>query len=202
MHVPGAARSAGRGLVGVDGRCCPQQLADPVHEPAVFDQRGCPGPDASHPPSGSRDPGELAQQHRGPVNRNVMAAGQVRSLGAGLRPDAGPRPHVRRQVSLGDLPTARALLGLRHILPDLRLRRRLDVGDLMTALRRHRFPGQIQAAPPAHRRRAVKAFIRVIDQAHRHPGITRLLSRPPLPPLPQRPVRAPLLIRAVRRRGT
>ena len=96
-----------------------------------------------------------------------MAAGQVRGLRAGLRPVAGSRPDMRRELALG-----------------------------------HRHPGQARAAAAARRRRAVIALIRVIDQAHRHPGITRLLTRPPLPPLPQRPIRAPLLLlmRAIRGR--
>ena len=64
----------------------------------------------------------------------------------------------------------------------------------MPPRRRHRLPGQARAAPAARRWRAVMALIRVIGQAHRHPGITRLLTRPPLPPLPQRPIRAPLLL--------
>ena len=55
---------AGRGFIGVDRRGGPQELADPVHEPAIPDQRGGPGPDPGHPPGGGRDPGELAQQHR------------------------------------------------------------------------------------------------------------------------------------------
>ena len=51
-----------------------------------------------------------------------MPGDQVRSLRAGLRPVAGPRPHVRGQLALGDRPAARALLGLRHVLGDLRRR--------------------------------------------------------------------------------
>ena len=126
---------------------------------------------------------------------------QVRGPRAGLRPEAGPRPHVRRQLALGDRPAARALLGLRHVLGHLRRRRRLDIGDLMPALRRHRLGGQVRAAPAAIRRRELQPVIGVIHQAHRRPRIARLLARPPLPPLPQRPVPALLLIRAVRRRG-
>ena len=64
----------------------------------------------------------------------------------------------------------------------------------MPPRRRHRLPGQARAAPAARRWRAVIALIRVIGQIHRHPGITRLLTRPPLPLLPQRPIRAPLLL--------
>jgi len=73
---------------------------------------------------------------------------------------------------------------------------RLDVGDLMPALRRHRLGGQVRAAPPARRRRELQALIGVINQEHRRPLLTRLLARPAIPPLPQRPVPA-LLIRAV-----
>ena len=78
---------------------------------------------------------------------------QVRGLRAGLRPVTGPRPHVRRQLALGDRPAARAFLGLRHVLGHLRRRRRPDVGDLMAALRRHRLAGQARPAPAARRRR-------------------------------------------------
>ena len=163
---------AGRGFIGVDRRGGPQELADPVHEPAIPDQRGGPGPDPGHPPGGGRDPGELAQQHRGPVNRDVMAAGQVRGVRAGLRPVAGPRPDMRRELALGHRPAARALLRLRHVLGDLRLRGRPDIGDLMPPRRRRRLPGQARAAAAARRRRAVIALIRVIEQAHCHPGIT------------------------------
>ena len=131
---------AGRGFIGVDRRGGPQELADPVHEPAVPDQRGGPGPDPGHPPGGGRDPGELAQQHRGPVNRDVMAAGQVRAVRAGLRPVAGPRPDMRRELALGHRPAVRALLRLRHVLGDLRLRGRPDIGDLMPPRRRRRLP--------------------------------------------------------------
>ena len=123
-----------------------------------------------------------------------MAAGQVRGLRAGLRPVAGSRPDMRRELALGHRPAARALLRLRHVLGDLRLRGRPDIGDLMPPRRRHRLAGQARAAAAARRRRAVIALIRVIEQAHRHPGITRLLTRPPLPPLPQRPIRGPLLL--------
>jgi hypothetical protein len=106
---------------------------------------------------------------------------------------------MRRELALGHRAAARALLRLRHVLGDLRLRGRLDIGDLMPPRRRHRLPGQARAAAAARRRRAVIALIRVIEQAHRHPGITRLLTRPPLP---QRPIRAPLLLlmRAIRGR--
>ena len=58
---------------------------------------------------------------------------------------AGPRPHVRGQRPFGDRPAAGALFRLRHVLSDLRRRRRLDVSDLMPPLRCHRRPGQ---APP------------------------------------------------------
>ena len=200
MHVPGAARRAGRGLIRVHRRSRLQQLPDPVHEPAGLHQRGGPAADPGHPPGGDGDPGQLAQQQRGPVHRDVVPDGQVRGLRAGLRPEAGPRPHVRGQLARGHRPAPAALLGLRHVLGDPRRRRRDDIGDLMTALRRHRRPGQARAAPAARGRREHKPLIRVIDEVHRRPRIARLLARPPLPPLPQRPVRALLLIRAVGRR--
>ena len=101
---------------------------------------------------------------------------------------------MRRELALGHRPAARALFRLRHVLGDLRLRGRPDIGDLMPPRRRHRLAGQARAAAAARRRRAVIALIRVTGQAHRHSGITRLLTRPPLPPLPQRPIRAPLLL--------
>jgi hypothetical protein len=87
-----------------------------------------------------------------------------------------------------------------HVLGDLRRRRRGDVSDLMTALRRHRLAGQARPAPAAHRRRAPDPLIRVIGKLHRRPRLARLLAGPPPAPLPQRPVPALLLIRAVRRR--
>ena len=191
---------AGRGLVRVHRRRGPQQLPHPLHEPAGPDQRGGLPPDPGHPPRRDPEAGELAQQQRRPVNRDVMPGGQVRGLRAGLRPVAGPRPHVRGQLPLGDRPAARALLRLRHVLGDPRRRRRLDVGDLVAALRRHRLAGQARAAPAALRRRELQPLVRVIDQPHRRPRLARLLPRPPFPPLPQRPVPALLLIRAVRRR--
>jgi hypothetical protein len=52
---------------------------------------------------------------------------------AGLRPEAGPRPYARGQLVLADRLAPRALLGLRRVLPHHR--RRLDVGDLVAALR-------------------------------------------------------------------
>jgi len=64
--------------------------------------------------------------------------GQVRGLRAGLRPEAGPRPHVRGQIALGDRPAPGTLFGLRHILGDLRRQHRGDVGYLVAPLRRHR----------------------------------------------------------------
>ena len=121
---------------------------------------------------------------------------------AGLRPEAGPRPHVRRQLALGDRPAARALLGLRHVLGHLqRLHRSISVTDARPGTSPARRPG-----PPRHPRqsasRKLQPLIGVIHQAHRRPRIARLVARPPLPPLPQRPVPALLLlIRAVRRRG-
>jgi len=200
VHVPGPARRPGRGLIGVQGGGGLQQLPDPVHEPAGLHQRGRPAADPGYSPGGNGDASELAQQQRRPVYRNVVAGGQVRGLRAGLRPEAGTGPDLRGQLSFGDRPAARAFLGLRHILSDLRRRRRLDVGDLMTALHHDRLAGQARAAPAARRRRALEPLIRVIHQAHRRPRAARLLTRPPFPPLPQRPVRALLLIRAVRRR--
>src|ERR1017187_3119552 len=118
----------------------------------------------------------------------------------GLRPVTGPRPDMRGQLPGGDRPAARALLRLRHVLGNLR--RRLDVGDLVTALRRDRRPGQARAASAARRRRAVDGLIRVIHQAHRRPGVAWLLSRPPFPALAQRTVAAFLLVRAIGGRGT
>ena len=88
---------------------------------------------------------------------------------------------MRRELALGHRPAARALFRLRHVLGDLRLRGRPDIGDLMPPRRRHRLAGQARAAAAARRRRAVIALIRVTGQAHRHSGITRLLTRPPLP---------------------
>ena len=80
-----------------------QQLPHPVHEPAALHQPGGPAADAGHPPSRYRDAGQLAQHQRGPVDRDVVAADQVRGLGAGLRPVAGASPHVR-----GSSPTLTA----------------------------------------------------------------------------------------------
>jgi hypothetical protein len=114
-------------------------------------------------PGGDRDAGELAQQQRGPPDGDVVAAGQVRGLRAGLRPEAGPGPHVRRQLTLGEGPAARALPGLRHVLGDHRRRRRLDAGDLVAALHQHRHPGQARAAPAARRRGELQPLIGVID---------------------------------------
>ena len=200
VHVPGAARRAGRGLIRVHRRGRPQQLPDPRHEPAGLHQPGGLPPDPGHPPGGDGDPGELAQQYRRPVNRDVVAGRQVRGLRARLRPEAGTRPYVRGQLASGDRPAARALPGLHDVLGDLRRRRGLDVGDLMTALRGDRRPGQARAAPAARRRRELEPVVRVIHQAHRRPRAAWLLPRPPFAPLPQRPVTALLLIRAVRRR--
>ena len=98
-----------------------------------------------------------ASWHSSTVDRQIgiwWPTGQVRGVRAGLRPEAGPRPHVRRQLALGHRAAARALLGLRHVLGDLRRRRRLDVRDLVTALRRHRHPRQARPAPAARRWRA------------------------------------------------
>jgi hypothetical protein len=130
-----------------------------------------------------------------------MSGDQVRGLRRRFRPVAGPRPHVRGKLALGDRPAARALLRLRHILGHLRRRGRLDAGDLVAALRGDLLAGQARAAAPALRRRALQPLVRVVDQPHRGPRLTRLLPWPPLPPLPQRPVpRLLLLIRAIRRR--
>ena len=68
----------------------------------------------------------------------------------------GRCPHVRGHLPGGDYPASGALLRLRHVLRDLRRRRRLDVGDLVAALRRDRRPGQVRAAPAAGQRRAVE----------------------------------------------
>jgi hypothetical protein len=113
---------------------------------------------------------------------------QVRGLRARLRPVARPRPHMLRQLTPGHRPTARAPFGLRHMLGHLRRRCRLDVGDLMAALRRHRFIGQVSAAPAAGGRRVLEPLIRIIDELHRRPGLGRMLSGGPPSPLPQRPV--------------
>ena len=137
-----------------------------------------------------------------PVDGDVVAADQVRGLGTGLRPVTGPRPHMRGKLSGRHRPAARAFLRLRHVLDDLRRRGRRDVGDLMAALRRNRRRCQVRAAPAARRRRALDRLIRIIHQVHRQPGIARLLSRPPVPSLPQRPVAALLPVRAIRRGGT
>jgi hypothetical protein len=75
---------------------------------------------------------------------------------------------------------------------------RLDVGDLMTALRRHRFTGQVSAAPAAGGRRVLEPLITIIDELHRRPGLARLLAGRPLAPLPQRPVRPRFLVRVIR----
>jgi hypothetical protein len=156
--VPGSAGGAGRGFIGVDRR------------------RGPPGP---RPPGGGRDPGELAQ-HRGPVNRDVMAAGQVRGLRAGLRPVAGSRPDMRRELALGHRPAARALLRLLHVLGAFRLRGWPDIGDLMPPRRRHRLAGQARAAAAARRRRAVIALIMRAIRGRRARGRGRVLARLPL----------------------
>jgi hypothetical protein len=143
-----------------------------------------------------------ASWHSSSVDRQTgmwWPAGQVRGLRAGLRPEAGAGTDVRGQRALGDRPAAGAFLSLRHVLGDPRRRRRGDAGDLMTTLRQHRCPGQARAAPAARRRRELEPLVRVIDQVHRRPRLARLLARPPLPRIPQRPVGA-LLIRAVRRR--
>ena len=129
----------------------------------------------------------------------MVADGQVRSLRAGLRPVAGPRPDMRGQLPGRDHPAPGALLGL---LDDLRRRRRDDIGDLMTAPRRHRLTSQVRAAPAACGRRALDGLIRVIHQAHRRPGVAGLLSRPPFPPLSQRPAGTLLPVRAIGRRRT
>ena len=153
VHVPDPGGRPGRGLVRVHGRRGRQQLPHALHEPARLHQRGGLAADPGHPACRDRDSGELAQQQRGPVDGDVVPGGQVRGLRAGLRAEAGPRPHVRGQLALGEGPAARALFRLRHVLGDLRRRRRLDVGDLMAALRRHRLVRQPRAAPAARLRR-------------------------------------------------
>ena len=202
VHVPGPAGRAGRGLISMYRRGGPQQLANPVHEPARLHQHGGLPADPGHPPGRDPDAGQLAQQQRRPADGDVVTADQVRGLRAGLRPVAGPGPGMRGQLPGGDCPAPGAFLRLRHVLGDLRRRRRLDVRDLVTALRRDRRPGQVRAASAAQRRRAVDGLIRIIHQVHRHPRIARLLSRPPFPALAQRPVAAFLLIRAIGGRRT
>jgi hypothetical protein len=179
-----------------------QQLPHPVREPAGLHQCVGPAADAGHPPGRDRDAGQLAKQQGGPVDGDVVADGQVRGLGAGLRPVAGAGPHVRGQLPDADRPAPGALLGLRHVLDDLRRRGGLDTGDLMAAPGSNRRGRQVRAAPAAHARRAVDALIGGTGQAHRRSGIAGLLSRLPFPPLPQRTVPAPLPVRAIRRRGT
>ena len=190
VHIAGPARRAGRRLVSVHRRSRLEHLPDPVHEPARLDQRGGPAADPGHPPRRDGDPGQLAQQQRGPVDRDVVAGGQVRGLRAGLRPEAGAGTDIRGQLARGDHPAAGPFLSLRHVLGDPRRRRRGDVGDLMTALRQHRCPGQARTAPAGRRRREREPLVRVSCQVHRRPRFARLLARPPLPPVPQRPVGA------------
>ena len=202
VDVPGPAGRAGRGLIGADRRGGLQQIPDAVGEPAGLHQGGGPAADPGHPPGRDRHAGELAQQHGGPVDGDVVAADQVRGLRAGFRPVTGPRPHTRGKLPGRHRPAARALLRLRHVLHDLRRRCRLDVGDLVTALRHHRYPGQVRAALAARRGRALDRVVRIICQIHRQPGIARLLSRPSSSPFAQRPVAALLPVRAIRRRGT
>ena len=109
---------------------------------------------------------------------------------------------MRGKLSGCHRPAARAFLRLRHVLDDLRRRGGRDVGDLMAALRRNRRRCQVRAAPAARRRQALDRLIRIIHQIDRQPGIARLLSRPPVSSLPQRPVAALLPVRAIRRGGT
>jgi hypothetical protein len=67
------------------------------------------------------------------------------------------------------------------MLGHLRRRRRLDIGDLVTALRQHRLLLQAGTAPAARRRRVPEPLVRVIDEPHRRPRIARLLARRPFP---------------------
>ena len=78
VDVPGPAGRAGRGLIGVHRRSGPQQVPDAAGEPASFHQGGGPAADPGHPPGRDRHASELAQQHGGPVDGNVVAADQVR----------------------------------------------------------------------------------------------------------------------------
>ena len=89
-----------------------------------------------------------------------------------LRSEAGPRPHVRRQLALGDRPAAGAPLRLGHVLGNRRRRGRPDVGDLMAALRRHRCGGQACAALAAGGRRVPEPLT-----GHR-PGASSYLAGP------------------------
>jgi len=187
-------------IVRVHGGRVPQQFPHPPHEPAAADQGGGLLPDPGHPPGGNLHAGQLGHQVRSPLHRDVVRAGQVRSLGAGLRPGAGPRPDERGQPALADRVAPRALLRLRDVPGDPWRRRGPDAGDLVAALRDDRRVRQVRAALPARRRRIPEPALRVIHQAHRGARLARLLPRPPLSPLPQRPVPRLLLIRAVRRR--
>ena len=200
VQVPQAPGGAGRGLVRVQCRRGPQQVPHMVREPAGPDQCGGLAADRGHPPGGHRQAGQLGQQLRGPRDRDVMPADQIRGLRVHLGAVAGAGPHVRRQHRLADDPAARAGLGLRHVLGHLRRRRGRDVGDLVAALCQHWHAGQVRAAAPAGQRGQLDPLIGVIGQAHRGTRVAGLLTRPPLPPLPQRTVSRLLPVRAVRRR--
>ena len=117
-----------------------------------------------------------------------------------LRAEAGPRPHPRGQLPLGDLPAARTPLRLRHVLGDLRLRRRQDVSDLVTARRENLLGRQPRPALAAFRGRVPEPALRVIHELHRRARLARLLPRSALAFLPQRPVARLLLKRAIGRR--
>ena len=200
VQVPQAPGGAGRGLVRVQCRRGPQQVPHMVREPAGPDQCGGLAADRGHPPGGHRQAGQLGQQLRGPRDRDVMPADQIRGLRVHLGAVAGAGPHVRRQHRLADDPAARAGPGLRHVLGHLRRWRGRDVGDLVAALCQHWHAGQVRAAAPAGQRGQLDPLIGVIGQAHRGTRVAGLLTRPPLPPLPQRTVSRLLPVRAVRRR--
>ena len=119
-------------------------------------------------------------------------AGEVRGLRVRLRPETGPRPHVRRQLSLADRLAPRALLGLCHVLPHHRRRRGLDIGDLVAALRDDRGIRQVRAALRGTTQAGTTTGRSGSSTSlHRGSRLARLLARPPLPPLPQRPVPRP-----------
>jgi len=194
----------GCGGAGVSSACTAgasfsSSCTRPVN-PLARHQRGGLTADPGHPAGGHGHAGHLGHQPGRTLHRDVVRAGEVRGLRVRLRPGAGPRPHVRGQLALADRLAPRALLGLRHVLRHHRRRRGLDIGDLVAALRDDRRIRKAGAALPARRRREPQPVFRVTGKLHRGSRLARLLARPPLPQLPQRPVPRLLLIRAVRGR--